>query len=146
MGKAVVIVLSTAIPLAVAGVAGAVVLILQRRKRPVLNPPTASAGSLLRHSSLLWYQQQPVFVLKNGTGCTVELSPIGASITRLVIPDKKGKKADVVLSYDCPSELVVREGCPCSSSLCHFPHCRSHRAVTIMPEGGVRRFLFIFWV
>lgn len=109
MGKALAVIIGTAVSsIALAGVAG-VLTLLQRRKRSSLELPsiTLSSRSLLRHSSLLWYQELPVYILKNSTGCMVEFSPVGASITKLIVPDKKGKKADVVLSYDCPSQLVV---------------------------------------
>lgn len=52
-----------------------------------------------------------VFTLKNKNCATVELSTIGAGITRIVIPDKNGKMTDVVLGYDNVADYLYDSPC-----------------------------------
>jgi aldose 1-epimerase len=40
------------------------------------------------------------FTLRNGAGITVQVINYGATITSLLVPDRNGKMADVVLGYD----------------------------------------------
>jgi len=40
------------------------------------------------------------FVLSNGQGASVEITNYGATITRLLVPDKAGRVGDVVLGFD----------------------------------------------
>lgn len=50
------------------------------------------------------------------------LAAVGAAITQLIVPDKKGKKADVVLGYDAAADYMVRAVLPCCSAV---PCCPS---------------------
>ena len=54
-------------------------------------------------------------------GMEVVISAMGASIVKLIVPDAKGRKADVVLGYDEVEQCVVGDniygpsctlGCP----------------------------------
>lgn len=47
-----------------------------------------------------------LFTLKNSAGMTVKLTDYGASIVSIVVPDRDGKFADVVLGYDSVSGYV----------------------------------------
>ncbi|MGB2869716.1 MAG: aldose epimerase family protein [Bacteroidota bacterium] len=47
------------------------------------------------------------YVLKNTAGCEVSLIEFGAAVTSLVVPDRKGTFADVVLGYDSLSGYVA---------------------------------------
>ncbi len=42
-----------------------------------------------------------IFIIRlvNQSGCTVELSNLGAGITKIMVPDKRGHIGDVVLGY-----------------------------------------------
>lgn len=71
-----------------------------------------------RQASILWANSQPVLKLKNSNGMEVHTTPIGAAITKLIVPDKKGKKADVVLGYDTTDAYIV-SGCPDAVGVLH---------------------------
>ena len=43
-----------------------------------------------------------LYTLTNESGASVKLSSIGAGIVSIVVPDKNGKMADVVLGYPVP--------------------------------------------
>jgi len=47
--------------------------------------------------------------LENKNGLSVELTNYGARIVKLLVPDKKGDLADVVLSFDTLDEITTRE-------------------------------------
>lgn len=40
------------------------------------------------------------YTLTNDSGASVQLSPVGAGITRVVVPDRDGRMADVALGYE----------------------------------------------
>jgi hypothetical protein len=48
-----------------------------------------------------------LFKLANRAGMRVEVSDVGAAITRLIVPDAKGRQADVVLGYERPNDYLV---------------------------------------
>jgi aldose 1-epimerase len=60
--------------------------------------------------------QQPVdstaqlFTLKNSAGVTVTITPYGGNIVSIVVPDKNGNMADVVLGYDSAKQYVGAQG------------------------------------
>nr|QKY14899.1 aldose-1-epimerase (GALC) [Polytomella parva] len=56
-------------------------------------------------------EEYPIFVLKNKLGVEVHITTIGASITKLFVPSKDGKKIDVVLGYDKTSEYMTADPC-----------------------------------
>lgn len=62
----------------------------------------------LRAQSSSWHASLPVFKLKNANGMEVHVSTFGAAILKVVVPDKAGKKADVVLGYASVDEYEVR--------------------------------------
>ena len=78
----------------VSGVAAAIILLVRRK-------------SLLKPRS--WYDSLPVFCLRNKGGMEVTISAMGASILKLIVPDAKGHKADIVLGYQGIEQYVVRE-------------------------------------
>ncbi|KAJ9506097.1 hypothetical protein QJQ45_016582 [Haematococcus lacustris] len=55
------------------------------------------------------YDQLPSLTLKNNHGMEVVISAMGAAIVRLTVPDRNGKKADVVLGYATPQEYATAE-------------------------------------
>ena len=63
--------------------------------------------SIVSRQPRSWYEELPLFTLKNALGMEVVISALGASIVKLIVPDAKGKKADVVLGYDSVEEYVV---------------------------------------
>ncbi|GIL50020.1 hypothetical protein Vafri_6358 [Volvox africanus] len=46
-----------------------------------------------------WHSGLPVFKLKNTNGMEVHISVFGAAILKVLVPDKTGSRADVVLGY-----------------------------------------------
>lgn len=52
-----------------------------------------------------------VLTLKNKNGAMVELSTVGAGITRVVVPDKDGRPTDVVLGYDNIADYLYDSPC-----------------------------------
>ena len=71
---------------------------------------TAPGGAILR----------PI-VLKNAKRVEVHVVPVGASIQRIMVPDKNGFIADVVLGFDSADEYLVR----CSTVLQWLPSLQS---------------------
>jgi len=60
-------------------------------------------------------EARPTLVLANGRGVEVHISPAGAAIQQLLLPDRKGSRADVVLGFDSNGPYVVSsEPAPCS--------------------------------
>ncbi|PNH06923.1 hypothetical protein TSOC_006654 [Tetrabaena socialis] len=57
-----------------------------------------------------WHAGLPVFKLRNANGMEVHVSVLGAAILKLIVPDKKGAKADVVLGYGTVEEYEVPDG------------------------------------
>ena len=55
-----------------------------------------------------WYESLPIFCLRNKGGMEVTISAMGASILKLIVPDAKGHKADIVLGYQGVEHYVVR--------------------------------------
>ena len=82
-------------------------------------------------------------------GMEVVISAMGASIVKLIVPDAKGRKADVVLGYDEVEQYVVGgmqnngghagSSAPCSPMQpLRYPHdaCHRHaRAIACLPCG-----------
>ncbi|KAG2430642.1 hypothetical protein HYH02_013640 [Chlamydomonas schloesseri] len=60
--------------------------------------------SLRSQGAASWHSSLPVFKLKNANGMEVHVSTFGAAILKVVVPDKAGKKADVVLGYGSVEE------------------------------------------
>lgn len=50
-----------------------------------------------------------LYTLTNSNGMSVEICNYGARITKLHVPDKNGKTADVVLSFDTLEEITTKE-------------------------------------
>ena len=55
------------------------------------------------------------YTIKNASGAYVQLSSLGAGITAIVVPDKKGKLANVVLNY--PNALDYMADGPCAGKI-----------------------------
>ena len=53
-----------------------------------------------------------LYTIKNESGAYVKLSSVGAGIVSVVVPDKEGNLADVVIGYDDPMSYFA-DG-PCS--------------------------------
>lgn len=49
----------------------------------------------------------PVYVLKNKKGMEVHITPVGAAIQRLMVPDQDNHLVDVVLGFDKPSQYMT---------------------------------------
>ena len=49
-------------------------------------------------------------VLSNAAGAEVHVWPVGAAIQKLLVPDRFGRLADVVLGFDDPVQYQVRRG------------------------------------
>ncbi len=54
-----------------------------------------------------WHDSLPLFKLKNALGMEVQVSVFGAAITKMLVPDAQGRKADVVLGYDTVHDYDV---------------------------------------
>lgn len=52
-----------------------------------------------------------LFTLINDNGCSVELSTLGAGVVSVVVPDKEGNLADVVLGYANPADYIYDGPC-----------------------------------
>lgn len=66
----------------------------------------------LRHRKVpSWHDSLPLFKLRNALGMEVHVSVFGAAITKLLVPDAQGRKADVVLGYDTVQDYDVAEPC-----------------------------------
>lgn len=48
------------------------------------------------------------FILKNANLVEVHIIQVGASIQRIIVPDKNGFAADVVLGFDSAEQYLVR--------------------------------------
>ncbi|GLC44982.1 hypothetical protein PLESTB_001746800 [Pleodorina starrii] len=58
-----------------------------------------------------WHSSLPVFKLKNANGMEVHVSVFGAAILKIMVPDKKGSRADVVLGYNTVEEYETATPC-----------------------------------
>ncbi|GFR42234.1 hypothetical protein Agub_g3128 [Astrephomene gubernaculifera] len=61
--------------------------------------------------STSWHAGLPVFKLKNANGMEVHVSVFGAAILKMLVPDKKGHSADVVLGYGTVEEYETANPC-----------------------------------
>lgn len=52
-----------------------------------------------------------LFSITNDTGSKIELSTVGAGITRIVVPDKNGTMTDVVLGYENEADYFYDSPC-----------------------------------
>lgn len=52
-----------------------------------------------------------LFTITNDKGSSVELSSLGAGIISLVVPDKNGEMADIVLGYENPADYIYDGPC-----------------------------------
>lgn len=52
-----------------------------------------------------------LFKITNKTGACVELSSLGAGITKIIVPDKEGRLDDVVLGYASESDYLYDGAC-----------------------------------
>ncbi|WP_161989093.1 aldose epimerase family protein [Sphingomonas glacialis] len=48
--------------------------------------------------------------LRNATGMVVRLIPFGATVTQIEVPDREGKRANVLLGFPTPSEFRAKNG------------------------------------
>ena len=51
-------------------------------------------------------EQKDLYTLSNGAGMTVTVTPIGARITSVLVPDRDGNLKDVVLGFDDPKSYL----------------------------------------
>ena len=51
-------------------------------------------------------EQKDLYTLSNGAGMTVTITPIGARITSVLVPDRDGNLKDVVLGFDDPKSYL----------------------------------------
>lgn len=66
-----------------------------------------SPGITMRHFGVTPAGQEvTVYALSNTRGATVEIINYGAIVTRLIVPDRSGKKEDVVLGFNTLAEYV----------------------------------------
>ena len=74
----------------------------------------------------------PSYILKNGS-LEIHISAMGGIIQRLLVPDRKGKKADVVLGHDTLDEYLVRRrhapGCMLTLSPLIYVDTRHRRVI-----------------
>ncbi|KXZ52200.1 hypothetical protein GPECTOR_10g831 [Gonium pectorale] len=63
------------------------------------------------HREKSWHAGLPVFKLRNELGMEVTVSAFGAAITKMLVPDKKGSRADVVLGYGSVEEYETASPC-----------------------------------
>ncbi|MGY2736790.1 aldose epimerase family protein [Sphingomonas sp. UYP23] len=48
--------------------------------------------------------------LRNATGMVVRLIPFGATVTQIEVPDREGKRANVLLGFPTPAEFRAKNG------------------------------------
>ena len=68
---------------------------------------TTALRLLLRKMGTSSAQHSISYVLRNNKGVEVHVTPLGAIITRLLVPDRHGDLSDVVLGYDDTSRYLV---------------------------------------
>lgn len=51
-----------------------------------------------------------LYSFENNNGIIMEVSDFGAALVSLIVPDKNGKKIDISLGYDSPSEYINGSG------------------------------------
>ncbi len=52
------------------------------------------------------YTKPICYTLKNKSGNLVKITNFGAKVMSIIIPDKEGKKGNIVLGYDSPEEYL----------------------------------------
>ena len=56
--------------------------------------------------------KKKLIILKNESGMQVHISQVGCAIVKLIVPDKQGNHADVVLGFDSPDQYLNCSPCP----------------------------------
>jgi aldose 1-epimerase len=68
----------------------------------------AAAGlRMLRKNTAATGPKHRIYVLKNNKGVEVHITPLGAIIVKLLVPDRNGKVDDIVLGYEEPASYLV---------------------------------------
>jgi galactose mutarotase-like enzyme len=62
---------------------------------------------MLRKSTAAPSAKHRIYVLRNNKGVEVHITPLGAIIVRLLVPDRNGQLDDIVLGYEKPSSYLV---------------------------------------
>jgi hypothetical protein len=73
-------------------------------------------------------------VMKNKDGVEVHITPVGASIQRLIIPIS-GAKRDVVLGFNTPASYAVSRLCACARAR---KHCRASKCALSTDRRGLQ--------
>jgi hypothetical protein len=83
-------------------------------QRDKLAPIALAAGLVVAAAAVKLLRRRrnafPVYVLRNNKGVEAHITPVGATIVKLLVPDKSGKLADVVLGFDDLGMYLVRGG------------------------------------
>lgn len=64
--------------------------------------------SMKRYGTLADGQVAHIYTLRNANGMVAEITNYGGIVTRLLVPDRKGKLDDVVLGYDTLDEYLAK--------------------------------------
>jgi hypothetical protein len=75
----------------------------------------------------------PTHVLVNGKGVEVHISPVGAVIERINIPDRSGQHTDVVLGFDQKTPYAVSTTCSRGHTLACRSPCCLHDVIVVGP-------------
>jgi galactose mutarotase-like enzyme len=79
--------------------------------------------------------QPEVISLRNANGLQADILPVGATIQRLIVPDRDGVAEDVVLGYDSPKHYQVPAtwASPCPLCCLTLPGLHKFTALRTVP-------------
>ncbi|GAB3235045.1 galactose mutarotase [Algoriphagus aestuariicola] len=79
-------------------------------QKPTQEPIKEESKLMIKAEQVAEHAGQPVFryILDNGT-MQVELSNYGGLITKIIVPDKDGKKENVALTFDTVEEYLTKD-------------------------------------
>lgn len=83
----------------------------ETQESPHAMPPPIHEMIDISHFGTIDTDSVSLFTLRNTKGMTVAITNYGATITKLIVPDRNGKPGDVVLGFDSLN-AIVRPGNP----------------------------------
>ncbi|GAX81179.1 hypothetical protein CEUSTIGMA_g8612.t1 [Chlamydomonas eustigma] len=110
---------------------------IRRGLLPLASPvsaPIRSLQSMVSRKVLSWSDSLPIYTLRNDKGMEVVVSSLGATIIKMIVPDSKGRKADVVLGYNDVESYLKTE--PCTYFGAIVGRCANRIAGATFSVGG----------
>lgn len=74
----------------------------------MLHPPRRRKTTRHTRQQVAAAEALRTLVLANGRGVEVHISPVGAAIMQLLVPDRTGELADIALGFDSNGPYAVR--------------------------------------